>query len=288
MPIIIENLSHVYGKGTPFVVEALKGVSFEAERGELTGIIGHTGSGKSTLAQHLNGLETPESGRVVVDDVDLSQKYDKKAIRTKVGMVFQYPEQQLFEETVEKDICFGPKNLGLNEEEQKQRARHAMDLMSLSYEEYAQRSPFDLSGGQKRRVAIAGVLAMEPDYLVLDEPTAGLDPEARKRLLTMIRRLPEETGMGVLMVSHSMEDMAMYADKIAVMDHGRLLRFGTPEQVFSEPEVLEKAGLGIPILSRLTLALKEKGLQLPFSKTAEEFAKNLKQALEGRGQHGDE
>lgn len=288
MPIIIENLSHVYGKGTPFVVEALKGVSFEAERGELTGIIGHTGSGKSTLAQHLNGLETPESGRVVVDDVDLSQKYDKKAIRTKVGMVFQYPEQQLFEETVEKDICFGPKNLGLNEEEQKQRARHAMDLMSLSYEEYAQRSPFDLSGGQKRRVAIAGVLAMEPDYLVLDEPTAGLDPEARKRLLTMIRRLPEETGMGVLMVSHSMEDMAMYADKIAVMDHGKLLRFGTPEQVFSEPEVLEKAGLGIPILSRLTLALKEKGLQLPFSKTAEEFAKNLKQALEGRGQHGDE
>ena len=288
MPIIIENLSHVYGKGTPFVVEALKGVSFEAERGELTGIIGHTGSGKSTLAQHLNGLETPESGRVVVDDVDLSQKYDKKAIRTKVGMVFQYPEQQLFEETVEKDICFGPKNLGLNEEEKKQRARHAMDLMSLSYEEYAQRSPFDLSGGQKRRVAIAGVLAMEPDYLVLDEPTAGLDPEARKRLLTMIRRLPEETGMGVLMVSHSMEDMAMYADKIAVMDHGRLLRFGTPEQVFSEPEVLEKAGLGIPILSRLTLALKEKGLQLPFSKTAEEFAKNLKQALEGRGQHGDE
>ena len=288
MPIIIENLSHVYGKGTPFVVEALKGVSFEAERGELTGIIGHTGSGKSTLAQHLNGLETPESGRVVVDDVDLSQKYDKKAIRTKVGMVFQYPEQQLFEETVEKDICFGPKNLGLNEAEQKQHARHAMDLMSLSYEEYAQRSPFDLSGGQKRRVAIAGVLAMEPDYLVLDEPTAGLDPEARKRLLTMIRRLPEETGMGVLMVSHSMEDMAMYADKIAVMDHGRLLRFGTPEQVFSEPEVLEKAGLGIPILSRLTLALKEKGLQLPFSKTAEEFAKNLKQALEGRGQHGDE
>lgn len=288
MPIIIENLSHVYGKGTPFLVEALKGVSFKAERGELTGIIGHTGSGKSTLAQHLNGLETPESGRVVVDDVDLSQKYDKKAIRTKVGMVFQYPEQQLFEETVEKDICFGPKNLGLNEEEQKQRARHAMDLMSLSYEEYAQRSPFDLSGGQKRRVAIAGVLAMEPDYLVLDEPTAGLDPEARKRLLTMIRRLPEETGMGVLMVSHSMEDMAMYADKIAVMDHGKLLRFGTPEQVFSEPEVLEKAGLGIPILSRLTLALKEKGLQLPFSKTAEEFAKNLKQALEGRGQHGDE
>ena len=198
MPIIIENLSHVYGKGTPFLVEALKGVSFKAERGELTGIIGHTGSGKSTLAQHLNGLETPESGRVVVDDVDLSQKYDKKAIRTKVGMVFQYPEQQLFEETVEKDICFGPKNLGLNEEEQKQRARHAMDLMSLSYEEYAQRSPFDLSGGQKRRVAIAGVLAMEPDYLVLDEPTAGLDPEARKRLLTMIRRLPEETGMGVV------------------------------------------------------------------------------------------
>ena len=288
MPIIIENLSHVYGKGTPFLVEALKGVSFKVERGELTGIIGHTGSGKSTLAQHLNGLETPESGRVLVDDVDLSQKYDKKAIRTKVGMVFQYPEQQLFEETVEKDICFGPKNLGLNEEKQKQHARHAMDLMSLSYEEYAQRSPFDLSGGQKRRVAIAGVLAMEPDYLVLDEPTAGLDPEARKRLLTMIRRLPEETGMGVLMVSHSMEDMAMYADKIAVMDHGRLLRYGTPEQVFSEPEVLEKAGLGIPILSRLTLALKEKGLQLPFSKTAEEFAKNLKQALEGRGQHGDE
>ena len=224
MSIVIENLCHVYGKGTPFLVEALKDVSLEIEKGQLTGIIGHTGSGKSTLAQHLNGLEQAQSGRVVVDSVELSGKYDKKAIRTKVGMVFQYPEQQLFEETVVKDICFGPKNLGLSEEQQIERAKSAMALMQIEYETFAERSPFDLSGGQKRRVAIAGVLAMEPDYLVLDEPTAGLDPEARRNLLTIIRRLPEQTGMGVLMVSHSMEDMAMYADKLAVMHQGKLVR----------------------------------------------------------------
>ena len=169
MSIVIENLCHVYGKGTPFLVEALKDVSLEIEKGQLTGIIGHTGSGKSTLAQHLNGLEQAQSGRVVVDSVELSGKYDKKAIRTKVGMVFQYPEQQLFEETVVKDICFGPKNLGLSEEQQIERAKSAMALMQIEYETFAERSPFDLSGGQKRRVAIAGVLAMEPDYLVLDD-----------------------------------------------------------------------------------------------------------------------
>lgn len=232
MSIVIENLCHVYGKGTPFLVEALKDVSLEIEKGQLTGIIGHTGSGKSTLAQHLNGLEQAQSGRVMVDSVELSGKYDKKAIRTKVGMVFQYPEQQLFEETVVKDICFGPKNLGLSEEKQIERAKSAMALMQIEYETFAEHSPFDLSGGQKRRVAIAGVLAMEPDYLVLDEPTAGLDPEARRNLLTIIRRLPEQTGMGVLMVSHSMEDMAMYADKLAVMHQGKLVRFGTPEEIF--------------------------------------------------------
>ena len=268
LSIVIENLCHVYGKGTPFLVEALKDVSLEIEKGQLTGIIGHTGSGKSTLAQHLNGLEQAQSGRVVVDSVELSGKYDKKAIRTKVGMVFQYPEQQLFEETVVKDICFGPKNLGLSEEQQIERAKSAMALMQIEYETFAERSPFDLSGGQKRRVAIAGVLAMEPDYLVLDEPTAGLDPEARRNLLTIIRRLPEQTGMGVLMVSHSMEDMAMYADKLAVMHQGKLVRFGTPEEIFSHEEELRQAGLAVPTLSRLTKALQK--------------------ALEGRQNHGDE
>lgn len=288
MSIVIEHLSHVYGQGTPFVVEALRDVSLTVEKGQLTGIIGHTGSGKSTLAQHLNGLEQAQRGRVVVDGVDLSQKYDKKAIRTKVGMVFQYPEQQLFEETVEKDVCFGPKNLGLREEEQKQRARHAMMLMEIDYQALAQRSPFDLSGGQKRRVAIAGVLAMEPDYLILDEPTAGLDPEARKRLLTMIRQLPEQTGMGVLMVSHSMEDMARYADRIAVMDGGKLLRFGTPEEVFAHGEELTRVGLEVPALSRLTQALADRGVSLPFARDPEAFARALKSALEGRVRHGDE
>lgn len=288
MSIVIEHLFHVYGQGTPFVVEALRDVSLTVEKGQLTGIIGHTGSGKSTLAQHLNGLEQAQRGRVVVDGVDLSQKYDKKAIRTKVGMVFQYPEQQLFEETVEKDVCFGPKNLGLSEEAQKQRARHAMALMEIDHEALAQRSPFDLSGGQKRRVAIAGVLAMEPDYLILDEPTAGLDPEARQRLLAMIRQLPEETGMGVLMVSHSMEDMARYADCIAVMDGGRLLRFGTPEEVFAHGEELTRVGLEVPALSRLTQALAAQGLTLPFVRDPEAFVRALKTALEGRACHGDE
>ena len=288
MSIVIENLCHVYGKGTPFLVEALKDVSLEIEKGQLTGIIGHTGSGKSTLAQHLNGLEQAQSGRVVVDSVELSGKYDKKAIRTKVGMVFQYPEQQLFEETVVKDICFGPKNLGLSEEQQIERAKSAMALMQIEYETFAERSPFDLSGGQKRRVAIAGVLAMEPDYLVLDEPTAGLDPEARRNLLTIIRRLPEQTGMGVLMVSHSMEDMAMYADKLAVMHQGKLVRFGTPEEIFSHEEELRQAGLAVPTLSRLTKALQARGIKGPFSRNPMEFAAHLKKALEGRQNHGDE
>ena len=288
MSIVIENLCHVYGKGTPFLVEALKDVSLEIEKGQLTGIIGHTGSGKSTLAQHLNGLEQAQSGRVVVDSVELSGKYDKKAIRTKVGMVFQYPEQQLFEETVVKDICFGPKNLGLSEEQQIERAKSAMALMQIEYETFAERSPFDLSGGQKRRVAIAGVLAMEPDYLVLDEPTAGLDPEARRNLLTIIRRLPEQTGMGVLMVSHSMEDMAMYADKLAVMHQGKLVRFGTPEEIFSHEEELRQAGLAVPTLSRLTKALQARGIKVPFSRKPMEFAAQLKKALEGRQNHGDE
>ena len=288
MSIVIENLCHVYGKGTPFLVEALKDVSLEIEKGQLTGIIGHTGSGKSTLAQHLNGLEQAQSGRVMVDSVELSGKYDKKAIRTKVGMVFQYPEQQLFEETVVKDICFGPKNLGLSEEKQIERAKSAMALMQIEYETFAEHSPFDLSGGQKRRVAIAGVLAMEPDYLVLDEPTAGLDPEARRNLLTIIRRLPEQTGMGVLMGSHSMEDMAMYADKLAVMHQGKLVRFGTPEEIFSHEEELRQAGLAVPTLSRLTKALQARGIKVPFSRNPMEFAAHLKKALEGRQNQGDE
>jgi ABC-type cobalt transport system, ATPase component len=231
----------------------------------------------------LNGLEQAQSGRVVVDSVELSGKYDKKAIRTKVGMVFQYPEQQLFEETVVKDICFGPKNLGLSEEQQIERAKSAMALMQIEYETFAERSPFDLSGGQKRRVAIAGVLAMEPDYLVLDEPTAGLDPEARRNLLTIIRRLPEQTGMGVLMVSHSMEDMAMYADQSDVIAPWRnWLRFGTPEEICSHEEELRQAGLAVPTLSRLTKALQARGIKVPFSRNPMEFAAHLKKALEGR------
>ena len=203
MPIEVAHLSHIYGKGTPFAVEAVKDVSFTLQDGEFLGIIGHTGSGKSTLAQYLNGLTLASEGTVTVDGMVLDQNHDRKAVRTKVGMVFQYPEYQLFEETVRKDVCFGPRNMGFSEEEQERRAEHALSMMGLSMEEIGDQSPFALSGGQKRRVAIAGILAMEPRYLVLDEPTAGLDPLAKAAMLDLIRRLHRESGITVAMISHN-------------------------------------------------------------------------------------
>ena len=201
MPIEVAHLSHIYGKGTPFAVEAVKDVSFTLQDGEFLGIIGHTGSGKSTLAQYLNGVTLASEGTVTVDGMVLDQNHDRKAVRTKVGMVFQYPEYQLFEETVRKDVCFGPRNMGFSEEEQERRAEHALSMMGLSMQEIGDQSPFALSGGQKRRVAIAGILAMEPRYLVLDEPTAGLEPLSKAAMLDLIRRLPRARGITVAMIS---------------------------------------------------------------------------------------
>ena len=281
MPIEVAHLSHIYGKGTPFAVEAVKDVSFTLQDGEFLGIIGHTGSGKSTLAQYLNGLTLASEGTVTVDGMVLDQNHDRKAVRTKVGMVFQYPEYQLFEETVRKDVCFGPRNMGFSEEEQERRAEHALSMMGLSMEEIGDQSPFALSGGQKRRVAIAGILAMEPRYLVLDEPTAGLDPLAKAAMLDLIRRLHRESGITVAMISHNMEDVALCADRILVMDRGRAAMLGEPEEVFSRGEELRAMGLDVPMGYRLVEALYERGLRVPYARSREQLAGNIVAALKG-------
>lgn len=285
MSIVVEHLSHTYSPDSPFAVQAITDINLEIREGEFVGVIGHTGSGKSTLIQHLNGLEPAQSGRVIVDGVELSGHYDRKATRMQVGMVFQYPEQQLFEETVEKDICFGPKNLGLSEEEQKERAHWAMQLLGLDVQTYAQRSPFDLSGGQKRRVAIAGVLAMRPRYLVLDEPVAGLDPEGRKRLLDQIVALHKQTHIGIVLVSHSMDDIARCAQRVVVMHQGKLVRQGTPVEVFADAAYLQSIGLGTPVLAQLAQKLQQKGLAVPFSPTPEGMAMAIAQALNKEDGH---
>ena len=285
MPIEVAHLSHIYGKGTPFAVEAVKDVSFTLHDGEFLGIIGHTGSGKSTLAQYLNGLTLASEGTVTVDGMVLDQNHDRKAVRTKVGMVFQYPEYQLFEETVRKDVCFGPRNMGFSEEEQERRAEHALSMMGLSMEEIGDQSPFALSGGQKRRVAIAGILAMEPRYLVLDEPTAGLDPLAKAAMLDLIRRLHRESGITVAMISHNMEDVALCADRILVMDRGRAAMLGEPEEVFSRGEELRAMGLDVPMGYRLVEALYERGLRVPYARSREQLAGNIVAALKGGNGH---
>ncbi|PWL43518.1 energy-coupling factor transporter ATPase [Christensenella sp. MSJ-20] len=285
MPIEVAHLSHIYGKGTPFAVEAVKDVSFTLQDGEFLGIIGHTGSGKSTLAQYLNGLTLASEGTVTVDGMVLDQNHDRKAVRTKVGMVFQYPEYQLFEETVRKDVCFGPRNMGFSEEEQERRAEHALSMMGLSMEEIGDQSPFALSGGQKRRVAIAGILAMEPRYLVLDEPTAGLDPLAKAAMLDLIRRLHRESGITVAMISHNMEDVALCADRILVMDRGRAAMLGEPEEVFSRGEELRAMGLDVPMGYRLVEALYERGLRVPYARSREQLAGNIVAALKGGNGH---
>ena len=285
MPIEVAHLSHIYGKGTPFAVEAVKDVSFTLQDGEFLGIIGHTGSGKSTLAQYLNGLTLASEGTVTVDGMVLDQNHDRKAVRTKVGMVFQYPEYQLFEETVRKDVCFGPRNMGFSEEEQERRAEHALSMMGLSMEEIGDQSPFALSGGQKRRVAIAGILAMEPRYLVLDEPTAGLDPLAKAAMLDLIRRLHRESGITVAMISHNMEDVALCADRILVMDRGRAAMLGEPEEVFSRGEELRAMGLDVPMGYRLVEARYERGLRVPYARSREQLAGNIVAALKGGNGH---
>lgn len=264
MSIKIENLTHIYMKGTPFEKTALDNVSIDINDGEFVALIGHTGSGKSTLIQHMNGLLKPSSGRIVVDDVDITADGVKLTdIRKKVGLVFQYAEYQLFEETIEADIMFGPRNLGLTEEEILSRTKKAMEMVGLDYETYKNKSPFDLSGGQKRRVAIAGVVAMEPKVLILDEPTAGLDPKGRDEILGELQNLHKAYNMTIILVSHSMEDVAKVANKIFVMDEGKCVLSGTPKEVFKEVETLERVGLAVPQVTYLMRELNKVGFKLP-------------------------
>ncbi|WP_288221690.1 energy-coupling factor transporter ATPase [uncultured Clostridium sp.] len=263
MSIKIENLVHVYMPKSPFEKVALNNVNLEINEGEFVALIGHTGSGKSTLIQHMNGLLKPTSGKIIVDGVDITKEGIKLTdIRKKVGLVFQYPEYQLFEETIEKDIEYGPRNLGLNQEEITRRVKNSMKMVGLDYEEYKNKSPFDLSGGQKRRVAIAGVIAMEPKVLILDEPTAGLDPKGRDDILAQIKILHEEYKMTIILVSHSMEDVGKLAERIIVMNKGQVALEGEPAKVFKEVDTLEKIGLAVPQVTYLMRALKEKGFNV--------------------------
>ena len=278
MSIRLEHVNHIYEEGTQVASYALKDVNLEIPEGQFIGLIGHTGSGKSTLVQHLNGLAKPSSGCVKFNGVDIEQNgFDKKNLRSKVGLVFQYPEHQLFEIDVFSDVCFGPRNLGLNEQEVEERAKKALDLVGLS-EKYYKQSPFELSGGQKRRVAIAGVLAMQPDYLVLDEPTAGLDPKGRDEILDQIAVLQKATGITVVLVSHSMEDVAKYVDRIIVMNSD-----DTPKEVFKHYKELEEIGLAAPQVTYVMHALKEKGIDVSLDATTiDEAAESIYSALKNK------
>ena len=263
MSIKIENLVHVYMPKSPFEKMALNNVNIEINEGEFVALIGHTGSGKSTLIQHMNGLLKPSSGRIIVDGEDITKEGVKLTdIRKKVGLVFQYPEYQLFEETIEKDIEFGPRNLGLSDEEITKRVKRAMEMVGLDYDKYKNKSPFDLSGGQKRRVAIAGVIAMEPKILILDEPTAGLDPKGRDDILAQIKVLHNEYKMTIILVSHSMEDVGKLAERIIVMNKGEVALEGTPSKVFKEVDTLESIGLAVPQVTYLMRELKNKGFNV--------------------------
>ena len=264
MPIEVLHLTHCYSEGSALRTVALNDVSFHIEDGEFVGIIGHTGSGKSTLVQHLNGLLKPTSGQVLIDGEDLNGEHvNRRALRQRIGLVFQYPEYQLFEETVAKDIAFGPKNQGLSSNDIAERVRYAMDCVHLNYDKYAERSPFELSGGQMRRVAIAGVLAMRPSVLILDEPTAGLDPRGRDKILTMLEELHARENVTILMVSHSMDDMARLATRLIVMSEGKIVTEGTPREVFSREDMMTSIGLDVPDAARLCARLRAKGYNLP-------------------------
>lgn len=263
MSIKIENLTYIYMPKTPFEKKAIDNITIEIKQGEFVALIGHTGSGKSTLIQHINGLLKPTSGRILIEDIDITKKNVKLTnIRKKVGLVFQYPEYQLFEETIEKDIAFGPQNLGLDNDEINKRVQRAMKIVGLDYEEYKDKSPFEISGGQKRRVAIAGVVAMEPSVLILDEPTAGLDPKGRDDILNKILELYKEKNITIILVSHSMEDVAKVANRIIVMDNGKCILDGTPQKIFKEIEILESVGLAVPQVTYLIRDLRNKGFDI--------------------------
>ena len=262
MSITVENLTHIYSKDGPFERVALSDVSFHINDGEFIGLIGHTGSGKSTLVQHLNGLVKPNGGKILINDIDITAKgTNMRDIRSKVGIVFQYPEHQLFEETVYRDIAFGPANIGKTPDEIEKIIHEVISLVGLS-ESILQKSPFELSGGQKRRVAIAGVLAMEPEILILDEPTAGLDPLARNNILKLISDLHSKKNITVILVSHSMEDIARIVEKVMVMSEGRLVMFDTVKNVFAKAQELQKIGLNVPQISLVVNELKRRGVDL--------------------------
>ena len=284
MQLELKNVSYTYGKGTVFEVNALSNIDLAIEEGQFIGIIGHTGSGKSTLIQHFNALMQPTEGKVFFEGEDIwGDKYDRRALRSKVGLVFQYPEHQLFEADVLTDVAFGPKNQGLSKEEAEARAREALVQVGFP-EKFYGHSPFELSGGQKRRVAIAGVLAMNPRVLILDEPTAGLDPKGRDEILDQISYLHEKRGITIILVSHSMEDVARYADRLIVVNDGKLPYDGTPREVFAHYEELEKIGLAAPQITYIMHDLAAKGFSVDVHATTVEEAKNsILAALAGKG-----
>ncbi len=263
MSVQVKNIFHTYNKGNPDAKIALRDVNFSINEGEILGVIGHTGSGKSTMLQHLNGLLKPESGQIIIGDIDITdEKVKMTEIRKRVGLVFQYPEYQLFEETVAKDVAFGPKNLGMPDEEIDITVRKSLEMVGLSYDEIADRSPFELSGGQKRRVAIAGVIAMKPEVLILDEPTSGLDPYAHQEVLNMIRKIHKESTGIIIFVSHNMRDVANMSDKVLVMDRGSVVAFDTPDEIFKKRDMLRNIGLSTTPSAVLFDKLDERGIHI--------------------------
>ena len=285
MSVIVKNLTYIYDEGMPFASKAIDDISFEIKDNDFVGLIGHTGSGKSTLIQHLNGLLKPSSGQIIVNGFNITDKdLNLTEIRKRVGIVFQYPEYQLFEETVEKDIAFGPGNLGLDEEEISKRVRKSMEAVGLDYEIYKDKSPFDLSGGQKRRVAIAGVIAMNPEVLILDEPTAGLDPGGRDEIFNLIKKLHRDNNITIILSSHSMDDMAKLAQTIIVMNHGKIEFMGTPREVFtSHADKLREIGLDVPQVLELATKLRQKGFDIrPDILTVEEVKDEILKVMRGR------
>ena len=285
MSVIVKNLTYIYDEGMPFASKAIDDISFEIKDNDFVGLIGHTGSGKSTLIQHLNGLLKPSSGEIIVNGFNITDKdLNLTEIRKRVGIVFQYPEYQLFEETVEKDIAFGPGNLGLDEEEISKRVRKSMEAVGLDYETYKDKSPFDLSGGQKRRVAIAGVIAMNPEVLILDEPTAGLDPGGRDEIFNLIKKLHRDNNITIILSSHSMDEMAKLAQTIIVMNHGKIEFMGTPREVFtSHAARLREIGLDVPQVLELATKLRNKGFDIrPDVLTVEEIKDVILKVMRGR------
>lgn len=284
MSLILDKINYVYSEGTAYQIQALKDVNLEIKDGQFIGVIGHTGSGKSTLIQHLNGLVKATSGTIYFNGQDIyDEDFDLRELRNRVGLVFQYPEHQLFETTIFDDVCFGPKNQGLSKEEAGLRAFEALRSVGLPEELYYQ-SPFDLSGGQKRRVAIAGVLAMKPEVLILDEPTAGLDPAGRDEILDLIARMHKEKGITVILVSHSMEDVAKTADKVLVLNHSHVAMFGTVPEVYSRTDELEEMGLTVPQITKIFRSLHDRGFDVsPSVFTVSQGADELMRYFEGRG-----